>query len=220
MNNDFELIKDAVANARRDEIEALVKGAIDKGFHGEQIINHGLIAGMDVIGQKYEWGQIKVPEMLDSAMTMKKALDIIKPILKTDQITEKATILMATVQGDNHDIGKSIVIMMLEAAGFRVVDLGVDVEKEKIAEKVEEIKPDILGLSALLTTTADGMKAVIKYLEEKGLRKTVKVIIGGAAVNASVAVKIGADGYGVDAMTAVELVKNIVKRKLKTAALK
>jgi 5-methyltetrahydrofolate--homocysteine methyltransferase len=213
MNNYLERIKEAVVNRRQDEIDELVKEAIEKGFHLEQIINDALIVAMDIIGQKYEWGQIKIPEMLDSANTMKKALEVIKPLLKTQEIIAKGTILMGTVQGDIHDIGKNLVIMMLEGAGFHVVDLGVDVSKEKIAQKIEEIKPDIIGLSALSTTTMDGMKTAIEYLEKKGLRNMVKVIIGGAPVNALFAIKIGADGYGADAIEAVKLAKNLIERK-------
>ena len=213
MNNYLEDIKEAVVNRRRAEIEELVKGAIEKGLNVDQIMNDGLIAAMEIIGQKYANGQLYIPEMLASANTMKKGLEIIKPLLKAQLPKSKETILMGTVQGDIHDIGKNIVIMMLEGAGLQVVDLGVDVKKDKIVQQIQEIEPAILGLSALLTTTMPGMKTVIEALEEKGLRKKVKIIVGGAPVDAAFAKKIGADGYGANAVEAVQLAKEIITKK-------
>jgi 5-methyltetrahydrofolate--homocysteine methyltransferase len=213
MDNHLDNIKEAVVNRRRDKIEELVKGAIENGFSLNQIINSGLIPAMEIIGQKYTSGEIFIPEMLASAITMKKGLDIVKPLLKAHPIESKGTILMATVQGDVHDIGKNIVTMMLEGAGFQVVDLGADVKKDKIVQKIQEIKPDILGMSALLTTTMPGMETVIRELEEKGFRNRVKIIIGGAPVDAAYAKKIGADGYGANAIEAVQLAKEIVRKK-------
>ncbi len=211
MDNYFQEIRDAVVNRKKDQIEELVKGAFEKGFGIDQIINDGLIVAMEIIGQKYTNGQIYIPEMLASAITMKKGLDTIKPFLKAQAIKSKGMILMGTVQGDIHDIGKNIVIMMLEGGGFQVVDLGVDVKKDKIVQQIEEIKPDLLGLSALLTTTMPGMKAVIDALEEKGLRKKIKVMVGGAPVDALFAKKIGADGYGANAVEAVRLAKELIE---------
>jgi 5-methyltetrahydrofolate--homocysteine methyltransferase len=211
MDNYFQEIKEAVVNRRKDQIEELVRGAIEKGLGIDQIINDGLIVAMEMIGQKYTNGQIYIPEMLASAITMKKGLEIIKPLLKAQAIKSKGIILMGTVQGDIHDIGKNIVIMMLEGGGFQVVDLGVDVRKDKILQQIQELKPDILGLSALLTTTMPGMKAVIEELEEKGLRKKVKIIVGGAPVDAAFAKKIGADGYGANAVEAVQLAKELIE---------
>jgi 5-methyltetrahydrofolate--homocysteine methyltransferase len=213
MNSDLEEIKEAVVNRRKDQIEGLVKGAIEKGFGIDQIINDGLIVAMEVIGQKYTNGQIYIPEMLASAITMKKGLETIKPFFKAQSIKSKGVILMGTVQGDIHDIGKNIVIMMLEGAGFEVVDLGVDVKKDKIVQQVQEIKPDILGLSALLTTTMPGMKAVIQELEERGLRSRVKIIVGGAPVDAAYGKKIGADGYGANAIEAVQIAKEFIGKR-------
>ncbi len=211
MDNYFQEIRDAVINRKKDQIEGLVKGAVDKGFSVDQIINKGLIVAMEEIGQKYTNGQIYIPEMLASAITMKKGLETIKLFLKSQSIKSKGIILMGTVQGDIHDIGKNIVTMMLEGGGFQVVDLGVDVKKEKIIQKVEEIKPDLLGLSALLTTTMPGMKAVIDELEKKGLRKKIKVLVGGAPVDASFAKKIEADGYGANAVEAVDIARQLIK---------
>ncbi len=213
MDHHLESIKEAIVNRRRDKMEELVKGAIENGLSIDQIINNGLIPAMEIIGQKYTSGQIYIPEMLASAITMKKGLETIKPLLKAQFTGSKGTILMATVQGDIHDIGKNIVIMMLEGAGFQVVDLGVDVKKDKIVQKIEELKPDLLGLSALLTTTMPGMKIMIEALEEKGLRNGVKIIVGGAPVDAPFAKKIGADGYGSNAVEAVRLAKELIKKE-------
>jgi 5-methyltetrahydrofolate--homocysteine methyltransferase len=141
---------------------------------------------------------------------MKKGLDIIKPLLKEGETESKGTIMMCTVKGDIHDIGKNLVNMMLEGAGFDVIDLGVDLTVETVIGQVEKIKPDVLGLSALLTTTMAEMKKVIETLESKGLRDSIKVMVGGAPVDATFAEKIGADGYGKDAAEAVDLARNFV----------
>jgi 5-methyltetrahydrofolate--homocysteine methyltransferase len=178
----------------------------------EQIINDGLIGAMDVVGKRFANSEIFVPEMLVSALTMKKGLAIVKPLLTATNAKPKGTILIGTVKGDLHDIGKNLVIMMFEGAGFNVVDLGVDLSVEKAVGKVEELKPDILGLSALLTTTMPEMQKVIKLLEDKGLRKSVKVMIGGAPLDRKFAEKIGADGYGKDAAEAVQLARTFMSQ--------
>ena len=175
-----------------------------------RLVNDALIAAMDIVGEKFGRHEIFVPEMLVAALTMKKGLAIVKPLVEGEKSGSKGTILMGTVKGDMHDIGKNLVIMMLEGAGFKVIDLGIDLDVEKVVGKVEEIKPQILGLSALLTTTMPEMKKVIETLEKRGLRKAVKVLVGGAPVDAAFAQKIGADGYGKDAAEAVRLAKEIV----------
>jgi methylmalonyl-CoA mutase cobalamin-binding domain/chain len=144
---------------------------------------------------------------------MKRGLDLIKPLLKEEDVESRGTIVMGTVNGDIHDIGKNIVIMMLEGAGFDVIDLGVDLPLETLIGRVEEIEPDILGLSALLTNTMPELKNVIETLESKGLRKRVKVMVGGAPVDAAFAAKIGADGYGTDAPEAVKLARRFMSEK-------
>ncbi|MCK4819735.1 corrinoid protein [bacterium] len=207
MSEHLDNIKEAVISGKHTEIEVLVKGAIEDKADLDQIINEGMIAAMDVVGQRFAESEIFIPEMLVSAVTMKKGLDIIKPLLKGDKIESKGTIIMCTVKGDIHDIGKNLVIMMLQGAGFDVIDLGVDMSTEELAQKVEEIRPDILGLSALLTTTMPEIKNVIETLKDKGLRNSVKVMVGGAPVDSSFAEKIGADGYGKDAAEAVELAR-------------
>jgi 5-methyltetrahydrofolate--homocysteine methyltransferase len=210
MNERLETIKAAVVFGKHGEILELVRRAVDTGDDPNRIINEALIAAMDVVGQKFASNEIFVPEMLASAFTMKKGLEIVKPRLGGEKSKSMGTVMMGTVKGDLHDIGKNLVIMMLEGAGFNVVDLGVDLSVEKVVEKVEEIKPLILGLSALLTTTMPEMKRVIEVLEQKGLRQKVKVLVGGAPVDARFAEKIGADGYGKDAAEAVRLAREIV----------
>ncbi len=213
MSEQIEAIKDGVINAKHKEIEDMTKKAISDGVDLNKIINEALIAGMDVIGEKFSKNEIFVPEMLVSARTVKIALGIIKPLLKDEEIEDRGTILMGTVKGDMHDIGKNLVIMILEGAGFNVIDLGVDMSVEMFTQKVEEIKPDILGLSALLTTTMTEMKNVIEALEEKGLRSGVKVIVGGAPIDEKFAKEIGSDGYGKDASEAVRLARGFVEKK-------
>jgi 5-methyltetrahydrofolate--homocysteine methyltransferase len=206
----IEQIKDAVVSGKRKEIEGLVKAAIDEKVNLNAIINDGLIEAMDIVGKKFGSGEIFVPEMLVSAITMKKGLAIIKPLLQKDASQHQGTVIMGTVKGDVHDIGKNLVIMMLEGAGFTVIDLGIDLSVEKVVEKVREIKPDVLGLSALLTTTMPEMQRVIDVIRERGLRESVKIMVGGAPVDARFADEIGADGYGKDAVEAVQLAKKLI----------
>jgi 5-methyltetrahydrofolate--homocysteine methyltransferase len=174
------------------------------------VIQEGLIAAMDVVGRKFGAGEIFVPEMMVSAMTMKLGLNIVKPLLTGKAGAPKGTVLVATVKGDLHDIGKNIVIMMLEGAGFHVIDLGVDIDVERVVATVIEIQPQILGLSTLLTTTMPDMKRVIEELRARGMRDRVKIMVGGAPVDAAFAEKIGADGYGKDAAQAMALARSFV----------
>lgn len=210
MNAERDQIKTAVIDGKHNEIEDLVRAAIDDGADLNELINKAMIAAMDVVGQRFSNSEIFVPEMLVSALTMKKGLNLIKPLLKDEDTRSKGTIIMCTVKGDIHDIGKNLVIMMLEGAGFQVVDLGVDLTVETLIEKVGEIKPDILGLSALLTTTMPEMANAIEALEAKGLRESLRVMVGGAPLDAAFAQKIGADGYGKDAAEAVTLTRGFM----------
>jgi len=210
MSDTLQQIKDAVITRQRAEIEGLVTRAIEEGVEPKSIIDHGLISAMDVIGQQFSDSEIFVPEMLVSALTMKLGLDTVKPLLKSEENEPKGTIIVGTVKGDIHDIGKNIVKMMLEGAGFKVVDLGVDLTVEKLIEQIEAIGPDILGLSALLTTSMPEMKRTVQELREKGLRKKVKVMVGGAPVSNSFSEEIGADGYGADAAEAVVLARQLI----------
>lgn len=210
MSDIVEQIKQIVVTGKHLEIEAKVKAAIEEKIDPGRIINEGLIDAMDVVGRKFGSGEIYVPEMLVAAATMKKGLVLLKPLLKGDASEARGRIIMGTVKGDLHDIGKNLVIMMLEGAGFEVIDLGVDLSVEKVVDKVMEIKPEILGLSALLTTTMPEMRKVITVINEKGFRANVKIMVGGAPVDAGFAEKIGADGYGRDAAEAVQVAKNFV----------
>ncbi|MBW2352927.1 MAG: corrinoid protein [Deltaproteobacteria bacterium] len=211
MNDTLQQIKDAVVNRQRNEIEGLVQSAIDLGIEPTSIIDEALIGAMDVVGQLFSDSEIFVPEMLVSALTMKLGLEKVKPLLKSEAAERKGTIIMGTVKGDIHDIGKNIVLMMLEGAGFEVVDLGVDLTVEKLMDKVEDLSPDLLGLSALLTTTIPEMERVIQELGTRGFRDRLKVMVGGAPVSESFARKIGADGYGADAAEAVQLARRLVE---------
>jgi len=213
MSEHLDKIKEAVINGKHAEIESLVQAAVDDKADLDQIINEAMIAAMDIVGRKFAQNEIFIPEMLVAAVTMKKGLDIVKPLLKSDEIKSRGTIIMSTVKGDLHDIGKNLVIMMLQGAGFDVIDLGVDISSEKLVQKVEEIKPDILGLSALLTTTMPEISNVIEALEDKGLRQSLKIMVGGAPLNTAFAEKVGADGYGRNAAEAVELARSFVPAK-------
>ncbi len=210
MNRSIEQIKEAVVAGKHKEIVGLVETAVKDQIDLNSIINEGLIEAMDIVGRKFGTGEIYVPEMLVAAATMKKGLAVIQPLLKGEASKPKGTVVMCTVKGDLHDIGKNLVIMMLEGAGFQVIDLGVDLSAEKLVEQVIEIKPEVLGLSALLTTTMPEMQRVIAAFQERGLRGSVKIMVGGAPVDAKFATKIGADGYGKDAAEAVQLAKRLI----------
>lgn len=210
MNESIQKIKAAILDGRHREIESLVREICKTGISLDTVIQEGLIAAMDLVGQRFSAGEIFVPEMMVSAMTMKLGLNIVKPLLTGKAGATKGTILMGTVKGDLHDIGKNIVMMMLEGAGFRVIDLGVDIDVEKVVAKVAEIRPQVLGLSALLTTTMPEMKRVVEELRARGLRDGIKVMVGGAPVDAAFAEKIGADGYGKDAAEAMVLARSFV----------
>jgi len=199
-----------VIGGKFKDIEEQVQRAVDSGADLNRLINDALISAMDIVGKKFADGDIYVPEMLVSATTMKRGLDIIKPLLRSAEVENRGTILMGTVKGDLHDIGKNLVTMMLEGAGFRIIDLGVNVEIENLIDVLKKEKADILGLSALLTTTMPEMKKVIETLKAEGLRDQVKVIVGGAPIDQGFADKIGADGYGADAAEAVQLARRLV----------
>lgn len=213
MTDILETIKKTVVDGKFREIEAQVQQAIDDGLDLNRIINEALISAMDVVGKRFADGDIYVPEMLVSARTMKLGLELIKPLLGSAEAENRGTILMGTVKGDLHDIGKNLVTMMLEGAGFKVVDLGVDVKIDDLIETLKREKADILGLSALLTTTMPEMQKVIETLQSEGLRDQVKVLVGGAPIDQKFAEQIGADGYGEDAVEAVQLARRLVAAK-------
>jgi corrinoid protein of di/trimethylamine methyltransferase len=206
----MESIKDMVIGGKHGEIRGLVQQALGAGLDPNAIINDALIAAMDVVGKNFGEGKIFVPEMLVSAVTMKAGLEVVKPRLAGGESQSRGTIIMATVKGDLHDIGKNLVSMMLEGAGFKVWDLGVDLSVEKLIEQIKAIQPDVLGLSALLTTTMPEMQKMIGELQVHGLRDKIKVMVGGAPLDRGFADKIGADGYGADAAEAVALARRFV----------
>ena len=203
----IQSIRDAVNQLKKDEIEGLIRSALAANLDPMRIINDGLIKAMDEVGKNFAANKIFVPEMMVSAMTMKIGLDLLKPLLKGTGSFSRGRVMIATVKGDLHDIGKNIVGMMLEGSGFEVIDLGINVDGPAMLNRLREAKPNILGLSALLTTTMPEMERVVKLLKSEGLRDSVKVLVGGAPLNAKYAEEIGADGYGANAASAVELCK-------------
>jgi len=206
----LEEIKKTVIDGKHKEIEDLVQKAIQEKADLDDLINRALIAAMDVVGDRFAKSEIFVPEMLVSAVTMKKGLDLIKPLLQGDEDQAKGKVILCTVKGDQHDIGKNLVAMMLEGAGLEVIDLGVDVTVEEVIDKINEIQPQILGMSALLTTTMPEMENMINLLKDRGIRKKLKVMVGGAPVDADFAEKIGADAYGEDAAEAVTIARGFI----------
>jgi 5-methyltetrahydrofolate--homocysteine methyltransferase len=189
---------------------ALVTEALEQGRTASEILNDELIAGMDLIGEKMGNGEMFIPEVLMTAHAMRGAVEVLKPHLGEGESSSAGTIVIGTVKGDLHDIGKNLVVMMLESGGFKVIDLGVDVEPEIFVEAIKENEPDILGLSALLTTTMPMMKKTVESLDASGVRENLKIMIGGAPVNQEFADKIGADAYAPDAGSASRMAKSMV----------
>jgi 5-methyltetrahydrofolate--homocysteine methyltransferase len=206
----LQSIAEAVISGKSPEVQRLIKEALEAGTKPVKIINDGLIAGMQVIADRFKRNEIYVPEVLIAARAMNAGLTIVKPLISDTDMKPIAKVIIGTVKGDLHDIGKKLVAMMLEGAGFEVIDLGIDVSPEKFIEAVKENHPQIMAMSALLTTTMPAMAESIKLLEESGLRNQVKVIIGGAPITDAYAQKIGADGYSPDAGSAVDLAKSLV----------
>jgi len=206
----FQTVREDVLKGDEIEIQGHILELIKKGVEGKSILQKGLIAAMEIIGPKFKAGEVFIPEVLLASRAMNEGLKILEPHLSGDQRKKAGKIVLGTVKGDLHDIGKNLVAMMLRGIGFEVVDLGINVPVEEFVKQVAETKPDILGLSALLTTTMPEMKKVIQGLEKEGLRKNVKVMIGGAPVNQRFAQGIGADGYGHDAAVAVDLAKKFM----------
>lgn len=209
----YELMKDAVLEGDEEEAVALAEKALEEGLDLNEAMEKGFLAGIQEAGQLYEDEEYFLPDLVCSADAMKCALEVLDEALKNNPDAEKGTtakVALVTVQGDVHDIGKTIVGAMMTAAGFEVYDLGTDVLNEDVIARVKEIDPDVLGLSALLTTTMEEQGAIIEMLRAEGLRGDVKVIIGGAPVNQAWADKITADGYSDNAIAAVKLVKSLL----------
>jgi 5-methyltetrahydrofolate--homocysteine methyltransferase len=202
-------ITETLMTGDRDKLQELVQGALDAGTPANEILQKGLIVGMDIVGEKMESGDMFIPEVLMAARAMSVSVGILKPLLAEGESTSAGKMVIGTVKGDLHDIGKNLVVMMLESAGFEVIDLGVDVEPASFVEAVKENKPTLVGLSALLTTTMPMMRKNIETLEESGLRDQLKIIIGGAPVNQAFADEIGADGFAPDAGSASKMAKRM-----------
>ncbi len=206
----FEEIAEEVQKGNSESVEVLTKKALSEDISAEEILNNGLVAGMNIVSKRFKNNEIFIPEVLISAKSMYSGLGILKPFLAEANVQSKGKVVIGTVKGDLHDIGKNIVAMLLQGAGFDVVDLGADVPKEKFLEFVKNEGADILGMSALLTTTMIYMKEIIETLKNAGLRENLKIIIGGAPVTESYASQIDADGYAPDAASAVDLTKRLL----------
>ena len=191
------------------EVAQLVQQALDEGMAPGEILQGGLIAGMDEVGQEFRVGDLFVPEVLIAALAMHAAMDILRPLLAESDTPSAGRYVIGTVKGDLHDIGKNLVTMMLEGAGFEVIDLGTDLEPQAFVDAVREHQPSLLGMSALLTTTMMQMKPTIEALEEAGVRNSVKIMVGGAPVTQTFAEEIGADAYAADAASAVDAAREL-----------
>ena len=194
------------------DIEAVaesVQDALDAGMAPDVILKEALLGGMDGVGVDFKSGVLFVPEVMFSARAMQAGMDVLRPLLAESDMASAGKCVLGTVKGDLHDIGKNLVRMMLDGGGFEAIDLGVDLEPSAFVEAVREHKPDLVGMSALLTTTMSQMKVTIDALEEAGLRDSVKIMIGGAPVTAAFAEKIGADAYAPDAAAAVDVAREL-----------
>lgn len=210
MQEMIQRVHDAVVAGDRPAVEQGVRQALDDGAAAETILQQGLVLAMDEVGRRFEVCEFYVPEMLAAAHAMKSGLALLKPHLGSSTATSGPGVVLGTVQGDLHDIGKSLVGLMLEGAGFQVHDLGTDVAPARFAQAVAEHRPLVVGLSALLTTTMPKMQATLAALDEAGVRQGVRVIIGGAPVTEAFARSIGADGSAPDASRAVALVRGLL----------
>jgi 5-methyltetrahydrofolate--homocysteine methyltransferase len=206
-------LRQSIIDGDMHSTQALVPEALAEGISPEQILKDGLISAMGEVGARFENGEFYVPEMLISARAMKSGLALLRPHLVAANVRAVGKVVIGTVQGDLHDIGKNLVGMMLEGAGFEVIDLGADVSAEKYVAAAQEHQPDLIACSALLTTTMPHMQNIIQQLDEAGLRPQVKVMIGGAPVTDAYARQIGADGYAPDAAAAASLAKALVGEK-------
>ncbi len=209
MSDKFGLIAESLIAGNVDEVIKLTNECLDEAGPDE-VLQKGLLAGMEVVGQRFKVGDMFIPEVMRCAKAMRGAMDILRPKLIESDIPTAGTFVIGTVKGDLHDIGKNLVLMMYEGAGFRTVNLGVDLDTEVFVNAVKEEKPDILGMSALLTTTMPRMGEVINALKEAGIRDQVKIIVGGAPVTSDYAEQIGADAYGANAAMAVDAGRSLL----------
>ena len=210
MDQVMSKVFDGIVSGDQDQVSENVQLALDEGISARTILNEGLIAAMEEVGDLFERSEFYVPEMLIAARAMKSGLEILRPELMDDEVQAAGSVIIGTVQGDLHDIGKKLVAIMLEGAGFEVQDLGVDVPPEDFLQAIKNGQANIVALSALLTTTMAQMEATIQAIQEAGLRDRVKLMVGGAPVTEDFAQQIGADGFAPDASLAVKLAKSLV----------
>jgi len=205
-------ITDKIDTGDAEGVAELTEQAVSQNIPAEEILNQGLVAGMNIVSEKFKNNEVFIPEVLISAKAMKAGMAIIRPLLAKANIEPRGKVVIGTIQGDLHDIGKNIVAMLLEGAGFEVIDLGADVQIEKFVEQAEKENADIVGMSALLTTTMVNMGPVIEGLVKAGKKEKVRIMIGGAPVTQAFADNIKADGYAPDASTAVDLAVKLMAK--------
>ncbi len=208
--NPFEDLTEAVIKGDMQTAVAEIGRALDGGGDVKEVLEEGLFAAMDEVGQRYSKGLMFVPEMLQSARAMQECMELLRPLFQKGDLSSKGKVIIGTVRQDIHNIGKNLVVMMMEGGGFAVTDLGVDVSPKKFVQKAQELEVDIVAMSALLSTTMVAMKETIEALEEAGIRDRVKVMIGGAPVTEQYAHQIGADSYAPDAGSAVMEAKKLL----------
>jgi len=206
----LEQISENLIKGKAKEVKELVEKAVKEKVNVADILNKGLLAGMSNIGERFKKNEVYVPEVLIAARAMKSGMEVLKPLLAKAGVKPVGTVVVGTVKGDLHDIGKNLVCMMLEGAGFKVVDAGINVEPDKMVQLAKENNANVIGASALLTTTMTNMKMVVDSVKANGLAGKVKVMIGGAPVTQAFADEIGADGYAPDAASAADLAKKLV----------
>jgi len=206
----LQQISESLQRGEHEQVAELTKQAIDAGLSAPQILNDGLMTGMDVVGQRFGAHEIFLPELLIAARAMNAGIDLLKPMFLGGEMPTQGKVVIGTVKGDLHDIGKNLVGIMLKGAGYEVVDVGCDVTADVFVDAAEKEGASVVGLSALLTTTMTGMKDVVELVKTRGLQDRVKVIVGGAPLSKEFADEIGADAYGYDAGNAVEIVKELV----------
>jgi len=207
---DFQELADSVYGGKKDKVEELVKAAIREGHSAKEILEQGLIQGMNRIGIDFKNNRVYVPEVLIAARAMKAGMAILRPKIVEEKVQPKGRVAIGTVKGDLHDIGKNLVGMMLEGAGYEVIDLGVDVPPEKFIQANKEKGVRLIGMSSLLTTTMLAMRDALQAFEQAGIRENIKVMVGGAPVTKKWCDEIGADGYAPDAASAVELADSLI----------
>jgi 5-methyltetrahydrofolate--homocysteine methyltransferase len=212
MSELYASLAEMVISGQMEKIQKLTQEALNDGAEPREILDKGLLAGMEVVGQHFKVGDMYVPEVLLSARTMHAALDVLRPLLSESDQAGAGTIVIGTVEGDIHNVGKNLVAMVLEGAGFKVVDLGVDVEPQAFVQAVKKSKPDIVAMSALLTTTMPKMAETIQALQEAGIREQLKIMAGGAPLTEEFVSEIGGDGYAPNAVLAVEKAKALLKK--------